>query len=192
MRVCRSAKGCRRRGGGSGGRGLGRGRKRGRGRGRSFRRRASCFGAPHQDLAVDHGSRAARWSTSAASSGKRSVTRSSPRDHRNTSPPRATSWPRMPSYFHSTCQSSKAARAARRSARPVRSMHVRGRTDTAARATPRNISPGRSCRRRSGDGGAISVSIGRGARPRSSVGVAHQPMRDDLRVDARHRRRAPA
>lgn len=42
---------------------------------------------------------------SATISGKRSVTSSSPRDQTQTLPLRLTIWPRMPSYFHSTCQS---------------------------------------------------------------------------------------
>ena len=42
---------------------------------------------------------------SATISGKRSVTSSSPRDQTQTRPARLTIWPRMPSYFHSTCQS---------------------------------------------------------------------------------------
>jgi hypothetical protein len=41
----------------------------------------------------------------AITSGKRSVTSSSPRDQIQTWPPRRTSWARMPSYFHSSSQS---------------------------------------------------------------------------------------
>ena len=48
------------------------------------------------------GRRAAAW----ASSGKRPVTNSSPRDHRKTSPRRRISWARMPSHFHSASQRS--------------------------------------------------------------------------------------
>ena len=49
----------------------------------------------------------------AAISGKRCVISSSPRDHRWTAPPRLTSCARMPSHFHSICQSPSVARASR-------------------------------------------------------------------------------
>jgi hypothetical protein len=61
---------------------------------------------PDQDFAIDHGAVRQRHR---AISGKRSVIRSSPRDHSQLWPLRRTSWARMPSYFHSTSQSSDVA-----------------------------------------------------------------------------------
>ncbi len=56
---------------------------------------------------------------SAATSGKRSVISSSPRDHSHVCPSRRTSWARMPSYFHSTSHSDGSpSRAAKPSGSP--------------------------------------------------------------------------
>ncbi len=125
--------------------------------------------APDQDLAVEHGAvgqrveRGQHIRESARSPAPRRATRSTPARSR------CTSCARMPSYFHSTSQSS-AARVARESAAESQRMREEERVGLAARIAARR--------------GATSAR----KRPRSAapcVGVAHHPLRDELGVESR-------
>ena len=133
-------------------------------------------------------------------SGKRSVTSSSPRDQRKTSPARRISCARMPSHFHSACQSRDVAERLAAAARAAR----RGRTDRAAEVGRRRRRRARAALRRTPasaasrpSGGARCVARGSAADLRQRA--HHQELRhadaeaagDEL-VPARSARRRPA
>ncbi len=133
---------------------------------------------PHHDFAVEHRA-VGQASPIAASSGKRSVTSSSPRDHSQIWPARLTSCARMPSYFHSTSQSAAAP--------------ARAKFDGVQRCARKNgygwpptLADVRRLTRRD----QLRVAVG--GRMHAPVGVAHQPLRDAAWRPARRLRPAHA
>ena len=117
---------------------------------------------------------------SATNSGKRSVSSSSPRDQIHTCPPWRTTCARMPSYFHSICQSDGGPmRGFELVDRDVERMSEEERKRLAGRQHAELVRVGIRPRRR--DQAGIGLGIG----PRLLVGVAHHALGDQLGIERR-------
>ena len=147
------------------------------------RERASPSSAPRSRPGSRHRARCRRAAAAPAPRSRESARSPAPRraTRSRPGPPRLTTWPRMPSYFHSTCQSLDRAEPRGEQLRRDRRAGARGRRDRAGlrrRAPARPPRPARPARR--------------SARPRASPCRRCSPSCAAPRAWHRRRRARPA
>ena len=144
-------------------------------------RRCSCAngsGSPsfHGMISPSSTVPSGRNSAASASSGKRSVTSSSPRDQMNVCPSRRITCARMPSHFHSACHSAGVAELLELALERVRE----DRTDTGARRRRRGVSAASSAVNDSARRLPRARSTDARSTPSSTAARARQRTHDEL------------